>query len=222
MGQSGWRFWRRGFLATNERFLLQFRPCLPPFVPTLNTALHRQVLVLNRLWQPINTVSARRAVSLVFLGHAHVVGTDDDNQFHTHDIHSWMTYSRDRCKDHAEGMIRSVSRCLRVPEIIVLALFDRLPKKQVKFTRENIYRRDSYTCQYCTQLLRPQATQLGSCHPPRQGWSVYLGKCGLLMHSLQYPQGQQAPGTSQHVSQAPAQGPQLATALQQYAASVGL
>ena len=115
---------------------------LSPSDPVLDTALNRQVLVLNRLWQPVNTVSARRAVSMVFLGHAQVVGTDQDNQFHTHDIQSWMSYSKDAGK--AGGMIRSVSRCLRVPEIIVLGLFDRLPKKQVKFTRENIYRRDGY------------------------------------------------------------------------------
>ena len=33
--------------------------------------------------------------------------------------------------------------------IMVLALFDRLPKKEVKFTRHNIFERDQNTCQYC-------------------------------------------------------------------------
>jgi 5-methylcytosine-specific restriction endonuclease McrA len=28
-------------------------------------------------------------------------------------------------------------------------LFDRIPKKEVKLTRQNVFERDSYTCQYC-------------------------------------------------------------------------
>jgi hypothetical protein len=40
------------------------------------TALDSHVLVLNRLWQPVNTCTARRAVTLVFLGHAHIVHRD--------------------------------------------------------------------------------------------------------------------------------------------------
>ena len=152
---------------------------LSPFVPILDTALNRQVLVLNRLWQPVNTVSARRAVSMVFLGHAQVVGTDQDNQFHTHDIQSWMSYSKDAGK--AGGMIRSVSRCLRVPEIIVLGLFDRLPKKQVKFTRENIYRRDGYTCQYCAKSFAPKNLNLDHVIPRdkngRTTWENVVCSC---------------------------------------------
>lgn len=136
------------------------------------------MLVLNRLWQPVNTVSARRAVSMVFLGHAQVVGTDVDNQFHTHDIQSWMSYSKG---SPGRGMIRSVSRCLRVPEIIVLSLFDRLPKKQVKFTRENIYRRDGYTCQYCTQSFDPQQLNLDHVIPRDKGgrstWENVVCSC---------------------------------------------
>ena len=108
--------------------------------------IHKQVLVLNRLWQPVNTCSARRAFSLLFLGHAQVVRADGSNNFYTHDFDSWTEFSR---REPAREMARTVSLCLRVPKIIVLSLFDRLPKKDVKFTRENIFRRDKFTCQYC-------------------------------------------------------------------------
>ena len=42
---------------------------------------------------------------------------------------------------------------IRVPRVIVLLLFDRLPKKEVKFTRHNIFERDKNTCQYCGKVF---------------------------------------------------------------------
>lgn len=102
--------------------------------------------MLNRLWQPVNTCSARRALTLVYLGHAQIVHIDADQNFLTHDFESWIELS-----DAAPGgeLVRTVMRVLRVPRIIVLSLFDKLPRKEVKFTRENIFLRDQHTCQYC-------------------------------------------------------------------------
>lgn len=144
----------------------------------MKATLDKQVLVLNRLWQPVNTCTARRAVTLVFLGHAHVVGTDEEDYFNTHDIQSWLDYSQGA---EATAMIRSVSRQLRIPEIIVLSIFDRLPKKQVKFTRENIYRRDGYACQYCGNRFEPKSLNLDHVLPRDKGgkttWENVVCSC---------------------------------------------
>ena len=51
--------------------------------------LNIPVLVLNRLWQPVNICPARRAVTLLFLGHAQVVHIDTEQNFLTHDVDSW-------------------------------------------------------------------------------------------------------------------------------------
>src|SRR5262249_41394190 len=48
-----------------------------------------------------------------------------------------------------EPFIRAVRSRLRVPEVIVLARYDRLPASAVTFSRRNVYKRDHYTCQYC-------------------------------------------------------------------------
>jgi len=55
----------------------------------VHSQLNSQVLVLNRLWQAVNICSARRAFSLVYAGHAHVVSSDEANNFLTHDFDSW-------------------------------------------------------------------------------------------------------------------------------------
>ena len=144
----------------------------------MSASLNKQVLVLNRLWQPVNMCSARRAITLVFLGHAHVVGTDKDDQYFTHDVDSWLERSLD---PQDRSVVRSVSRQFRIPEIIVLSLFDRLPKKQVKFTRENIYRRDGYRCQYCDKRFEPKDLNLDHVIPRDKGgrstWDNVVTSC---------------------------------------------
>ena len=38
---------------------------------------------------------------------------------------------------------------LRVPEVITLTGYDRLPTRAVTFSRRNIFKRDRFQCQYC-------------------------------------------------------------------------
>ena len=111
--------------------------------------LERTVLVLNRLWQAVNVCSARRAFVLLCAGQAQVVHSADGN-FFTHDFASW----RDLSEREPDGdMVSTVSLKIRVPSVIVLLLFDRMPRKEVKFTRHNIYERDKNTCQYCDKVF---------------------------------------------------------------------
>jgi len=116
----------------------------------MHSLLNSQVLVLNRLWQAVNICSARRAFSLVYAGHAHVVSSDEPNNFLTHDFDSWCDFS---AAAPAAEMVTTISWKIRVPRVIVLLFFDRLPKKEVKFTRHNVFERDKNTCQYCWHLF---------------------------------------------------------------------
>jgi len=112
----------------------------------MSSFLNQQVLVLNRLWQAVNVCTARRALTLLFEGHAHVVVNEGDGSFQTYNFREWHDFSQRQ--PHLES-IRTVSFRIRVPRIILLVVFDRLPKKEVKFTRHNIFERDKNTCQYC-------------------------------------------------------------------------
>ena len=112
--------------------------------------LNSQVLVLNRLWQAVNICSARRAFALVYAGHAQVVSSDQQNNFFTHDFNSWRDFS---ATGPEHEMVTTISWKIRVPRVIVLLLFDRLPKKEVKFTRHNVFERDKNTCQYCGHIF---------------------------------------------------------------------
>lgn len=117
----------------------------------MSLALNHQVLVLNRLWQAVNVCSVRRALSLLFERHAQVVFGDEDGSFKTYDFAQWKDLSQTvRSGDECVG---TVSFRIRVPRVILLMVYDRLPKKEVKFTRHNIFERDKNMCQYCGAVL---------------------------------------------------------------------
>src|SRR6266849_7879856 len=105
----------------------------------MSSYLNHHVLVLNRLWQAVNICTARRALTLLFDGRAQVVWGDSDGSFQTFDFNQWHDFSR---QDPHPESISTVSFRIRIPRVILLVLFDRVPKKEVKFTRHNIFERE--------------------------------------------------------------------------------
>ena len=90
--------------------------------------LHRPVLVLNASYEPINVCAARRALVLVLKGVA-------------------------AAEEHAAGHFHSTRHTLRVPSVIRLLEYRRIPHQSRALSRKNILMRDRYTCQYCLRTL---------------------------------------------------------------------
>ena len=153
---------------------LKARPIPPPMTPILT----QQVLVLNRLWQAVNICSVRRALSLLFEGHAQVVQGNLQGDFKTYTFDQWRDLS-DNCP--GDESLGTVSFRMKVPRVILLGVFDRLPKKEVKFTRHNIFERDGNTCQYCGQILDRRDLNLDHVVPRDRGgptqWDNIVCSC---------------------------------------------
>ncbi|HXE63368.1 MAG TPA: HNH endonuclease [Bryobacteraceae bacterium] len=90
--------------------------------------LQKPVLVLNASYEPINICAARRAVVLVLKGIAAA------EEITSHSVHS----SR---------------RSVRVPSVIRLLEYRRIPHQTRALSRKNIMMRDRYTCQYCAKTM---------------------------------------------------------------------
>src|SRR5271169_3027777 len=144
----------------------------------MNTALNQHVLVLNRLWQAVNVCTARRALTLLFQGQAQVVVNADDGSFRTFNFQEWRDVSENT--PHEES-IHAISFRIRVPRIILLLIYDRLPKKEVKFTRHNIFERDKNTCQYCGRVFDRKDLNLDHVIPRDRGgpttWENIVCSC---------------------------------------------
>jgi len=144
----------------------------------MESALDQPVLVLNRLWQAINTCSVRRAFTLLYQGQAQVVSAEEGNDFSTHDYRSWWDISQAKPEP---VMVKTISFNIRIPRVIVLLMFDRLPKKEVKFTRHNVFERDKSTCQYCGKTFDRVGLNLDHVLPRDRGgqttWENIVCSC---------------------------------------------
>ena len=144
----------------------------------MNDLLERAVLVLNRHWQPVQICSVRRSLKLLCLGHAQVVETGGSERFRAHDLESWRVASESA--DDRE-CVHSIRLMLRAPTVIVLTLYDRIPRKEVKFTRRNVFLRDKFVCQYCARPFGEGELNLDHVVPRDKGgrtsWENVVTSC---------------------------------------------
>ncbi len=137
------------------------------------SVLNSKVLVLNRSFLPIHITSVKRAFCLLYQGLAHAV----DEQYRTFDFESWSALSASM---HDEK-IGCVDRVIRVPRVILLLAYDRVPKRRVRFSRFNIYNRDRNTCQYCGRVFPRSELNLDHVIPRSQGgrstWENVVCSC---------------------------------------------
>jgi len=135
--------------------------------------LNTKVLVLNRSYLPVHVTSVRRAFILLYQDIARAV----DEQYRTFDFASWSELAVSVQHDS----IGLVSRVVRVPRVILLVAYDRVPKRHVRFSRYNIYARDDNTCQYCGQRFPRPELNLDHVRPRSQGglasWENVVCSC---------------------------------------------
>ncbi len=123
--------------------------------------LNSSVLVLNRHFQPVHVTTVRRAMGLLYVGLAKAIAPS----LETFDFESWAALA----VADGDDVVHTVSRVIRVPRVIVLQIYDRLPRARVRFSRYNIYARDQDTCQYCGRRSARTGLNLDHVVPRSQG-----------------------------------------------------
>lgn len=143
----------------------------------MSSLLNQHVLVLNRLWQAVNVCSVKRALTLLFEGRAQVV-FDVGTGLRTYDFPEWRSISE---AGPDKESVHTISYRIRIPRVIVLLVFDRMPKKEVKFTRHNVFERDQNTCQYCGRKFDRKDLNLDHVVPRDRGgptsWENIVCSC---------------------------------------------
>ncbi len=134
--------------------------------------LNTNVLVLNRLYQPVHVTSVKRAFSLLYQGVAKAI----DQQYKLYEFADWAELS---AAEHES--VSTINRRIRVPRVVVLSAYEHLPKGRVRFSRLNIYARDGDICQYCGKKLARSELNLDHVLPRSQGgktsWENVVCSC---------------------------------------------
>ena len=146
----------------------------------MELALEQPVLVLNRLWQAVNVIGARRAFGLLVRGHASVVHHYEDD-FRVFTMMDWIDFSRYNPPIAEVEMVHTVRHTIRLPRVILLTYFDKLPCKELKLTRNNVFERDDDKCQYCGHVFPREELNLDHVIPRHYGgkttWENIVCSC---------------------------------------------
>ena len=144
--------------------------------------LSSSVLVLNKHYAAIRVVSARRAFALLYKNSAEAIDAND-GQFGNFDFPAWIDHSRQRRDgpvDH-EQFVRTPRFALLVPRIIRLVAYEKIPKRDVKFSRRNILARDENRCQYCGKRFPASQLSIDHVTPKSRGgvstWTNVVVAC---------------------------------------------
>jgi len=153
--------------------------------------LNSRVLVLNRSYLPVHVTSVKRAFALLYQGVARAV----DEQYRTFDFESWRHLS---IEIHHERL-GIVDGFIRVPRVLLLSAYERVPRRHVRFSRFNIFARDGNTCQYCGQRLPRTDLNLDHVVPRSRGglstWENIVCSC----HSCNRRKGGRTPDEARMV-----------------------
>lgn len=116
-------------------------------------SINRACLVLNASYEPVSISSARRAITLLVKGAAHI----------------------------EEDYGREVYPGLMLPSVIRLRNYRHIPMRITVLTRKNIYARDHNTCQYCGVKQSPMKLTLDHIIPESKGgrfsWDNLVAAC---------------------------------------------
>ena len=123
--------------------------------------LDGHVLVLNRVFQAVQITSVRRAFTLLYKGQVRTV----DSEYRTYDFVNWA----DIPVQPTDNYVRTPNRIIKIPHVVQLLAFDRLPRQEVKFSRGNIYLRDGNRCQYCGRKFASSELSLDHVVPISRG-----------------------------------------------------
>jgi 5-methylcytosine-specific restriction endonuclease McrA len=132
------------------------------------TAMHAPVLVLNASYEPINVCAARRAVILVLKG---VAMMEEANGHYLH----------------------SARLAMRVPSVIRLVEYRRIPHQTRALSRKNILLRDRNTCQYCGKILAAGELTLDHVIPRSRGGASTWENLVACCHTCNRKKGNQLP-----------------------------
>lgn len=135
--------------------------------------LDAHVLVLNRFYQPVNVTNVRRAICMMYIGAARAL----DPQYRLFDFPSWAALSA----EFGDETVGAANFRLRIPRVVVLQAYERVPKGRIRFSRHNIFVRDDHTCQYCAKPLPRRQLNLDHVIPRSQGgktnWENVVTSC---------------------------------------------
>jgi len=132
------------------------------------------VLVLNRNWQAINVRTPQQAFVQMATDVATALDIDGENMVPLR----WAQWIKLPVREN-DYSVRTPGGPVRIPHVIVLSRFAKVPKRRPKFSARALWARDDGRCQYTGQPLRPGEGNIDHVLPRSRGGKTTWENCVL-------------------------------------------
>lgn len=156
----------------------------------MNEALYRPiVLVLNRNWQAVNVRTPVHAFCQMIAGTASALNVVGEDEMYPVPWHEWISLPV-RPKDDFVGTVRGP---IRIPTVIVLRHFSKIPVRKPRFCPRAIRERDRNQCQYSGDYLKPDEGSVDHIIPRSRGGKDTWENCVWASKHINARKGNRLP-----------------------------
>lgn len=151
----------------------------------MTSVLDQPTLVLNKYWTPITVEPVHASITKVSKKNAKIVGLHDQ-------VYTWDDWKDLKVND-GDDFISTVNGKVRVPDVIVLAKYEKMYQRTMVFNRRNLFARDKNTCQYCNKKLSSYDCTIDHVIPQCQGGLSTFENCVIACLSCNLDKGGRTP-----------------------------
>jgi len=156
----------------------------------MNDVLNKStVLVLNRNWQAIHVKTPAEAFCMMAADVATALNIEDGGSMRPVKWADWLTLP----VRENDNSVRTVHGAVRVPTVIVLANYAKMPKGRPKFSAKNIWQRDGATCQYTGRKLASHEGNIDHIVPRSRGGKTSWDNCVLAHKEVNFRKADKLP-----------------------------
>lgn len=149
----------------------------------------RSVLVLNRHWLAVDSITVAEAFAHLAAGTARALDIDGRETIRPLEWEAWRLLPV-RPGDRGIGTPRGVAR---VPAVVLLARYDRVPLCAPRFGLRGLWQRDGGRCQYTGRKLSPGEGDIDHVLPRSRGGATSWENCVLADRRVNRRKGARTP-----------------------------
>lgn len=145
---------------------------------------NKDVLILNKSWQPINIKNVFECIKDVLKGRALFV----DENYTTYDFITWIEYSNKKYKEDDTLLHFKLNpeNVFLVPEVLKMSTEHASSYRSPRLSKINILRRDHFICQYCGKQGSKSDMNVDHVIPKSHGgkgtWLNLVASCKTCNH----------------------------------------
>lgn len=147
------------------------------------------VLVLNRNWQAIHVKSPAEALSMMYTDAATGLDILGEDQMIPYKWKDWINLPHDVESDY----VKTINGDIKIPKVIVLCKFNKVPMKRPKFSLSGVWIRDGGICQYTGKKLSKNEGNVDHVIPRSRGGKTDWSNCVLTHKEINAQKANRTP-----------------------------